>query len=186
MRQNTLLITVTLIGLFVISLVVGYFAGERFFKPQPSGKPGETAARPEAPPTVRPSPAGPGAPAASPQPTAVPATPPQATPGPAATSAAPATPAESPTSQRTPGVSGTREAAPGQQAVLYKVQVGAFSTRENAEEREAALRRDGFSPYLVIERGLYKVRVGAFRNRATAEELAERVRARGYEVVIVP
>ncbi len=49
----------------------------------------------------------------------------------------------------------------------------------------AALKRDGFSPYLVIESGLFKVRVGAYRNRATADELAVRVRARGYEVTIV-
>lgn len=186
MRQNTLIITITLIGLFLISLIVGYFAGERFFKPQAS-RPPDGVTRPEtAPPTMQPSPAAaptggvaatpPAASTtvpASPRPTAAPATPPP-TPEPAATPArATPTPA-APASVATPG-----------QLILYKVQVGAFATRENAAERMAALKRDGFDPYVVRERGLFLVRVGAFRNRATAVELADRVRARGYEVVIV-
>lgn len=68
---------------------------------------------------------------------------------------------------------------------LYRVQVGAFAARENADELVAALRADGFNPYIVRERGLLKVRVGAFRDRALAGELADRLRAEGYQVVIV-
>ncbi|MGQ0569816.1 MAG: SPOR domain-containing protein [Armatimonadota bacterium] len=80
----------------------------------------------------------------------------------------------------TPGPGDTVPAGP-----LYRVQVGAFAARENADERVAALRADGFNPYVVRERGLLKVRVGAFRDRALAGELADRLRAKGYEVVIV-
>lgn len=186
MRQNTLVITITLIGLFIISLIVGYFAGERFFKPQAS-RPPDGVTRPEtAPPTMHPSPAA--APTAG-----VAATPPAAstTPVPASPrpTTAPATPPPTPEPAATPARATATPAAPASvatpQVILYKVQVGAFATRENAAERMAALKRDGFDPYLVRERGLFLVRVGAFRNRATAVELADRVRARGYEVVIV-
>lgn len=69
---------------------------------------------------------------------------------------------------------------------LHRVQVGAFSNRQNADARIAALREAGFSPYVVKDRGLFKVRVGAFRTRAPAEELAERLRAKGFDVIIVP
>jgi N-acetylmuramoyl-L-alanine amidase len=68
---------------------------------------------------------------------------------------------------------------------LYRVQIGAYSSRDNADERIAALRADGFSAYVVREGGLFKVRVGAFRDRARADELAQRLRAKGYEVIIV-
>jgi N-acetylmuramoyl-L-alanine amidase len=68
---------------------------------------------------------------------------------------------------------------------LYRVQVGAFSSRENADARVAALSADGFSGYVVHEGRLFKVRVGAFRDRARAEELAQRLRAKGYDVIIV-
>jgi len=199
-RQNTLIITITLIGLFVISLIVGYFAGERFFKPQAS-RPPDGVTRPEtAPPTIQPPPAavptaGVGATPraasttaapASPRPTTAPATP-RPTPEPAATpvraTSTPAAPASVATPRAAPTPPPTA-AAPGL-VVLYKVQVGAFATRENAAERMTALKRHGFDPYAVRERGLFLVRVGAFRNRATAVELADRVRARGYEVVIV-
>lgn len=75
------------------------------------------------------------------------------------------------------------EATPA--AALYRVQVGAFASRANAEARVEALRASGFSPYIVQESGLFKVRVGAFRDRTLAEQLAERLRAAGYDVAII-
>jgi N-acetylmuramoyl-L-alanine amidase len=94
---------------------------------------------------------------------------PEPTPRPAATpDIVPATPAAAPTGEG-----------------LYRVQIGAFSSRENADERVAALGADGFSAYVVRDGRLFKVRVGAFRDRARAEELAQRLRAKGYDVIIV-
>ncbi|MGH2404288.1 MAG: SPOR domain-containing protein [bacterium] len=69
---------------------------------------------------------------------------------------------------------------------LHRVQVGAFSSRQNADARVGTLREAGFSPYIVQDRGLFKVRVGAFRNRASAVELAERLRAKGFDAILVP
>jgi N-acetylmuramoyl-L-alanine amidase len=68
---------------------------------------------------------------------------------------------------------------------LYRVQIGAFGSKANADERAAALRTAGFAPYVVREGTLFKVRAGAFRERSQAEELAERIKARGFTVTIV-
>jgi cell division protein FtsN len=67
----------------------------------------------------------------------------------------------------------------------FMVQVGAFAIRKNAQERAAALRRDGFAPRTVVHRGLYKVWVGAYYGRALAQKEADRLRARGYAVVVI-
>lgn len=75
------------------------------------------------------------------------------------------------------------EATPA--AILYRVQAGAFTNRENADARVEALRAAGFNPYIVRESGLFKVRVGAFHDRTLAEQLAERLRAAGYETAII-
>jgi N-acetylmuramoyl-L-alanine amidase len=68
---------------------------------------------------------------------------------------------------------------------LFRVQVGAFANRENADALMARLRDDGFAPYLVQEGRLHKVRVGAFRERPRANELVARLLARGYSATIV-
>jgi len=68
----------------------------------------------------------------------------------------------------------------------FMVQAGAFAIRENARQRTAALRRDGFAARTVIRRGLYKILVGAYDSRALAQKEANRLRARGYAVIVVP
>jgi N-acetylmuramoyl-L-alanine amidase len=68
---------------------------------------------------------------------------------------------------------------------VYRVQIGAFSNKTNADERAAALRAAGFESYVAREGSLYKVRVGAFRDRSQAEALAEQLRAKGFSVTIV-
>jgi N-acetylmuramoyl-L-alanine amidase len=67
----------------------------------------------------------------------------------------------------------------------FKVQVGAFGSRANADDRVEALKAAGFTPYVVREGALFKVRVGAFRTRGQADEMAGRLRARGFQVTIV-
>lgn len=53
----------------------------------------------------------------------------------------------------------------GGKASLYKVQVGAFSKRKNAERLEMALLAKGYDTYIVQENSFYKVQVGAFSKR---------------------
>src|SRR3989442_11392471 len=81
----------------------------------------------------------------------------------------------------------TPPAKPGPETgVLYRVQVGAYISRENAEARAAKLREEGFDAYVTQSGTLYKVQVGAFAIRENAERLAGELKAAGYEVLIAP
>lgn len=174
MRASPIVVTFALIGLFVLSLGVGYFVGERFLKPA------GLAGQPQAP-----------APAATPR-AAPPTVPPTAPP-----IVAPATPAvvvtpvvtPPPTVPPTPVATRTQvvtlrptEAAGG---AVWRVQAGAFLKRENAQERVSQLAGAGFEAYILPTGSLFKVFVGAFADRANAEELAARLRAVGFETLIV-
>lgn len=69
--------------------------------------------------------------------------------------------------------------------ILYRVQVGAFKNKANAETMAAKLKADGFSTYLVRVDGLYKVQVGAFKIEDNAESMADKLEAKGYKTYIV-
>jgi cell division septation protein DedD len=65
----------------------------------------------------------------------------------------------------------------------WTVQVGTFSSRENAAHLMANLKSHGFSPTLseALRNGhkLFRVRVGVERDRAAAQKLLARLRAAG-------
>lgn len=69
-------------------------------------------------------------------------------------------------------------------ASLYKVQVGAFSKRANAENLEAELLTKGYDTYIVQEGALYKVQVGAFKDKDNAVALVNRLENDGYETYL--
>lgn len=73
----------------------------------------------------------------------------------------------------------------GSPNILYKVQIGAFSKRENAEQLANQANAKGFDTFIVNEGGLYKVQIGAFGKRSNAEALADRARKAGFDVYIV-
>jgi N-acetylmuramoyl-L-alanine amidase len=73
----------------------------------------------------------------------------------------------------------------GSGSTLYKVQVGAFSVRANADNLANELKGKGYSPMVVTVGGLYKVQVGAFSVRANAEALVTELKSKGYEAIIV-
>jgi cell division septation protein DedD len=70
--------------------------------------------------------------------------------------------------------------------VLFRVQVGAFISRDNAEARAATLREEGYDAYVSQTGALWKVQVGAFSSRENADRLAAQLKAAGYEVLITP
>jgi cell division septation protein DedD len=171
-RQNPVLIGITLLSLFALSLIAGYAVGERYFKPQRPEAPGTPPVVLPPPPTARPPAPG----------IATPRLPgPGRTPGPI-TAVPPPAPTVTP---QPPPPAATAPAPPAAGERLYVVQVGAFGNRANASEMVARLLADGFDAYIVREGGLYKVRAGAFRERARAEQLADRLRARGYSVAVL-
>ena len=70
-------------------------------------------------------------------------------------------------------------------STIYRVQVGAFSVKANADNLANELRGKGYNSIVVTVGGLYKVQVGAFSIRSNAETLANELKAKGYDAVIV-
>ncbi len=69
---------------------------------------------------------------------------------------------------------------------LYKVQVGAFGDKKNADAMVADLERNGFKPvsqYDTTDK-LYHVQVGAFEVKANAEKLVATLQKEGYRATI--
>ncbi len=68
---------------------------------------------------------------------------------------------------------------------LYKVQVGAFKEKENAETLQDELDSKEYNTYLVKENDLYKVQVGAFSNKENADKLKSKLDTEGYDTFMV-
>ena len=69
---------------------------------------------------------------------------------------------------------------------LYRVQVGAFLCKQNAENLKQKLIASGFQNPFIAKSGLfYKVQVGAFSVKLNAERLLDRLKAAGYNGFIV-
>lgn len=64
--------------------------------------------------------------------------------------------------------------------LLYRVQVGAFRNRENADKLLYELEEKGYPVFMLFEDGLYKIQVGAFRNLGNAIRMEQRLRQEGY------
>lgn len=68
---------------------------------------------------------------------------------------------------------------------IYRVQVGAYLLKANAEKMLAQLQAEGFTSSYVKKSGLiYRVQVGAFANKAYADRLMERLTECGYKAFI--
>ena len=64
---------------------------------------------------------------------------------------------------------------------LYRVQIGAFAKKANAEGQLAKARAAGFDAFIAVVDGkLYRVQVGAFREKTNAEKMLARVKAAGF------
>lgn len=69
-------------------------------------------------------------------------------------------------------------------ATLYRVQVGAYNNRENAQRLHASLAEDGFDAFIVYLDGLYKVQAGAYRELDNAVKLERKLRKYNYNTFI--
>lgn len=68
--------------------------------------------------------------------------------------------------------------------VLYRVQVGAYSVKKNADTQLAKVKAAGFDTYMVQVDGLYKIQTGAFSVKANAEAQLAKVKAAGFSAFI--
>lgn len=69
-------------------------------------------------------------------------------------------------------------------SVLYRVQIGAYSQRKNAEAMLTKVKNAGFDAFIVQVGSLYKVQVGAFSVRANAEAMLAKVKKAGFSAFI--
>ena len=72
--------------------------------------------------------------------------------------------------------------------MLYRVQTGAFTKKENADRLLAELKRNGFEAFIVaVDLGqiIYRVQVGAFSVKSNAESMNKKLQAAGFDALIV-
>src|SRR5690625_4013801 len=67
---------------------------------------------------------------------------------------------------------------------LYKVQIGAYKQKKNADAQARRAKDKGFDQYIVKEKGLYKVQIGAFSKKSNANVLADKAKKAGFDVYI--
>lgn len=78
------------------------------------------------------------------------------------------------------GVVDTEEA----EAEVYRVQVGAYKSKENAENQLAKIKAAGFDAIIVKVDGLYKIQIGAFKVKANATALCAKLKAAGFSAFV--
>ena len=67
---------------------------------------------------------------------------------------------------------------------LYRVQVGAYKNKANADAQLASVKAAGFDTYMVQIGGLYKIQVGAYREKANADNMVAKLKAAGFYAFI--
>ena len=67
---------------------------------------------------------------------------------------------------------------------MYRVIVGSYDTRQEAQDVLANIRADGFPVYMYQADGKYRLQIGAFRSRALATALQNRATEYGYNAFI--
>jgi N-acetylmuramoyl-L-alanine amidase len=68
--------------------------------------------------------------------------------------------------------------------VLYKVQIGAFRIKSNADNLASEAISKGFDAVVLLRDGLYKVQIGAFTSKENAESLAAKARNAGFDAIV--
>ena len=67
---------------------------------------------------------------------------------------------------------------------LYRVQVGAYKNKANADAQLARVKAAGFDTYMVQIGGLYKIQVGAYHEKANADNMMTKLKAAGFDAFI--
>ena len=68
---------------------------------------------------------------------------------------------------------------------LYRVQVGAYRNKDNADRILNSLLVEGFPAFIIYEDDYYKVQVGAFRQLSNAIKMEQKLRKFRYNTYIV-
>lgn len=68
--------------------------------------------------------------------------------------------------------------------VLYRVQVGAYSKKDNAVAIATKLEKAGFDTYMIKVDNLYKIQIGAYSKKSNAEAMAAKIKKAGFDTYI--
>lgn len=82
----------------------------------------------------------------------------------------------------TANLAGTVEATNPE--TLYRVQVGAYSVKDNADKQLKKVKAAGFDTYMVKVGGLYKIQVGAYSKKANADAILKKLKEKGFDAFI--
>ena len=67
---------------------------------------------------------------------------------------------------------------------LYRVQVGAYKNKANADAQLAHVKAAGFDTYMMQIGGLYKIQVGAYREKTNADSMLKKLKSAGFNAFI--
>ena len=82
------------------------------------------------------------------------------------------------------GNSTTSDSTASSGTTLYRVQVGAYQQKANADAQLARVKAAGFDTYMVQSGGLYKIQVGAYREKGNADNMLAKLKAAGFDAFI--
>lgn len=69
--------------------------------------------------------------------------------------------------------------------VIYRVQVGAYKVKANADRQLQKVKNAGFTDAFITQAdGFYKIQVGAYEVKANADRMLERVKAAGFSAFV--
>lgn len=83
----------------------------------------------------------------------------------------------------TENLSGTTGTTPTPKT-LYRVQVGAYSVKNNADTQLKKVKAAGFDTYMVKVGGLYKIQVGAYSKKTNANAMLKKLKEKGFDAFI--
>ncbi len=72
----------------------------------------------------------------------------------------------------------------GVEKIFYRVQVGAYTKKPNAEKMRQKLFSAGYDGFITKVDQYYKVQVGAYENKANAEAMAKKLKSEGFSTYI--
>ena len=68
--------------------------------------------------------------------------------------------------------------------VLYRVQIGAFGKKENAEKLRDELKSKGYDAFVTFTGGYHKVQVGAYKVKENADSVFAVIKKAGYDAFV--
>ena len=74
---------------------------------------------------------------------------------------------------------------PPKSKVIYKVQLGAYSVKSNADKLLTKVKKAGFSAFITKVGSMYKVQVGAYSNKSNADAMLNKLKKAGFNGFIV-